>query len=94
MSNLAKFDISKLFQVPVRKASSHGTGTRPGGWETLLYSKALQKADIFVFCSFAKYKTRPVLKFENVLKQPSAFVIAKFLKNLIKLIAKHKNIWF
>jgi len=30
MSNLANFDISKLFQVPVRRASS------PGGWERLI----------------------------------------------------------
>jgi len=34
----------------------------------LIYIKALQKADIFVFRSFAKYKTQPVLKFLNVSK--------------------------
>jgi hypothetical protein len=35
MSNLVNFKDSKTFQVPVRKHSSPGTGTRPGGWESL-----------------------------------------------------------
>ncbi len=36
MSNLVNFKDSKTFQVPVRKHSGPGTGTRPGGWESLL----------------------------------------------------------
>jgi len=31
-----KYLIFIIFQVPVRRPPSPGTGTRPGGWETLL----------------------------------------------------------
>ncbi len=43
--------------------------------EQRLQSKALRKTIIFMFRSFAKYKTRPVLKFSKVL---SSFVVRYF----------------
>jgi hypothetical protein len=35
---VSKLEVLKIFQVPVRRFLSPGTGMRPGGWETLLYS--------------------------------------------------------
>ncbi len=34
---LVNFEFSKIFQAPVKRSPSIGTGTRPGGWETLVY---------------------------------------------------------
>jgi len=31
------FQFSKLYKIPVKRSQSHGTGTRPGGWESLPY---------------------------------------------------------
>jgi len=36
MLNLVNFKVSKMVQVPARRPPSSGTGTRPGGLETLI----------------------------------------------------------
>ncbi len=35
MPNLVNYKVSKIVQVPARRPPSPGTGTHPGGWDTL-----------------------------------------------------------
>jgi len=46
-------------------------------------------ADSFVVSCFAEYKTWPISKLPKQLKLMRSFVIAKFLQNLMKILAKH-----